>query len=121
MTTMNITININTLKVSDQAKRDRWDRITDCINTLGIGEILIVTDSVKRKYTNERVIQALTSTGLMFIINLDKNLLITAYACNIRAACAMYGVYGYTRIPDALFRTINRNQTYHSRLYSQYI
>ena len=121
MTTMNITININTLKVSDHAKRDRWDRITDCINTLGIGEILIITDSVKRKYTNERVVQALTSTGLMFVINLDKNLLITAYPSNIRAACAMYGTYGYTRIPDTLFRTINRNQTYHSRLYSQYI
>lgn len=121
-TTMNITINICTLKVSEHARRDRWDRITDCVKTVGgVGEVMAITDSPKRKYTNERVVQVLTSTGLLFVVNLDKNSLITAYACNMRMACAMYGAYGYSRIPDKLFRTINYNQTYNSRLFSSYI
>lgn len=122
MTTMNININIRTLKVTEHVKRDRWDRITNCIKTVGgIGEVMIAIDSAKRKYTDERVIQVLTSTGLIFVINVDQNTLITAYLCNMRLACAMYGAHGYNRIPNHLYRTIDYNQRYNSYLYSYYI
>ncbi len=122
MTTMNININIRTLKVTEHVKRDRWDRITDCIKTVGgIGEVMIAIDSTKRKYTNERVIQVLTSTGIIFVINVDRNTLITAYLCNMNLACAMYGAHGYNRLPNHLYRTIDYNQRYNSHLYSYYI
>lgn len=121
-TTINININIRTLKVSEHAYRDRWNRITDCISTVGgIGEVMAVVDSPKRKYLDERVVQVLTSTGMLFVVNVDKNSLITAYLCPMRLACAMYGSYGYSRIPDTLYRTINHNHKCHSRLFSAYI
>lgn len=122
MTTMNITINIRTLKVTEHAYRDRWDRITDSIQTLGgIGEVMLVTDSIKRKYAEDRVVQVLTSTGMVFVVNVNRNTLITAYPCRMAVASAMFNAHGYTRIPDTLYRTIDRNQRYYSRLYSQYI
>lgn len=121
-TTMNITVNLRTLKVTEHAQRDRWERIVDCINTVGgIGEVMAIVDSPKRKYTNERVVQILTSTGMLFVVNLDRNSLITAYLCTMKLACAMYGQYGYTRLPQELYRTIDRNQRFNSRLYSQYL
>lgn len=121
-TTINININIRTLKVSEHAYKDRWNRITDCISTVGgIGEVMAIVDSPKRKYLDERVVQVLTSTGMLFVVNVDKNSLITAYLCPMRLACAMYGSYGYSRIPDTLYRTINHNQRCHSRLFSAYI
>jgi hypothetical protein len=118
---MNITINIRTLKVSDHARRDRWDRITNCVQTVGIGDVMAIVDSPKRKYTDERVVQVLTSTGMLFVVNLDRNSLITAYLCPMRLACAIYGTHGYSRIPNELYRTIDRNQRYYSHLYSSYI
>lgn len=121
-TTINININIRTLRVSEHAYKDRWNRITDCISTVGgIGEVMAVVDSPKRKYLDERVVQVLTSTGMLFVVNVDKNSLITAYLCPMRLACAMYGSYGYSRIPDTLYRTINHNQRCHSHLFSAYI
>lgn len=121
MTTItNISININTLKISVHAKRDRWDRITSCVQAVGIGEPMLIIDSPKTKYTNEKVVEILTSTGMMFIVNVDKNMLITAYLCPIGTAIAMYRSRGYNRIPCNLYCTLCHNTKCYQHLYNFY-
>lgn len=115
---MTTTINIRTLRVSEHARKDRWVRITKSIEALGgIGEILLVCQSNKAKYT-ESVVSVVTSTGMIFVIDTASNLLITAYPATIRMTMGLYGSCGYTRMPQTLYQKISYNQRYLSHIYS---
>ena len=118
MTTIT-TINIRTLKVSVHARAHRWDRITRCVQADGgLGEVVFVCDSTKGKYSGERVVQVLTSTGMMLVVNVTTNTLVTAYLASMRYTMGLYYSAGINRLPDEMFRVIKYNERKLSHLYN---
>jgi hypothetical protein len=117
MTTIT-TINLQALKVSVHAKRDRWERITRCVQAVGgLGEVVFVCDSNRAKYSGH-VVQVITSTGMVFVVDVERNLLITGYLASVRATKGMYGYIGQNRVPVELFERVKYNEKRFAYLYN---
>ena len=108
------TAQMMTLKLTYHTRVERRQRIISCLSRLGLGEIILeVAD-----YThNNNCVRCLTSTGLIFIIDLNSHELITGYMANIRQVASMYYAIGISRIPDNVFNTVKYNEYYFSDLY----
>ena len=110
-----ITINLTTLTISRHAREHRWNRITQCIQAVGgIGEVVYTCVSTKAKYEGKLIVNCVTSTGLVFVVNATKNSLITGYLGSVRHIQGLY----QDRLPDDLFATVKRNERRYSYLYS---
>lgn len=118
MTTIT-TINIATLKVSRHAKEDRWNRIVKCVQAVGgLGEVIFTCESTKAKYPGELIVNCVTSTGLVFVVNATKGVIITGYLGSVRYIHGLYCSQGCYRMPDELFVTLRKNERKYSYLYS---
>ncbi len=117
MTTIT-TIDIRTLKVSVHAKRDRWERITRCVQAVGgLGEVIFVCDSCKNKYREQKVVEVLTSTGMILIVNVTNNSLVTAYLGSVRHVSGLYHQVGLHRIPLDIYQMLRTNENKFAHLY----
>ena len=116
MTTIT-TINIKALRVSEHAKRDRWTRITRCVEAVGgLGEVAFVCKSDRAKYAGN-VVQIVTTTGLILVVDIDRNLLITGYLASMRTTMGLYGSAGYHRMPNYVYKTVAYNERHLSHLF----
>ncbi len=105
MTTYNI--NIGAMRVSDHVRYERMDRLTKSIRLAGgIGEVIFMNDSNKAKYHEDRVVNCVTSTGMVFVVNLSRNMIITGYLGTVRYVMGLYAGAGYNRLPVELYQTI---------------
>lgn len=110
-----MTVNIATLSVSQHVREHRWTRITECVKAVGgIGEVVYTCPSIKAKYPGQVVVNCVTSTGLVFVVNVTKNSLITGYLGTVRGIQGLY----QAKLPDDLFITVRRNERRYSYLYS---
>lgn len=90
-------------KMSHHAKTDRLERLTACLENIGCGEVILETTHQNARYR-------LTSTGLILVYNLTEEVLITGYMATISKCTAMYHSSGYQKVPQAIKKTVVRNQ-----------
>ena len=110
-----MTINLATLTVTQHAREHRWNRLVQCVQAVvGLGEVVYVCPSTKAKYEEDLIVNCVTSTGLVFVVNATRNILITGYLGSVRYVQGLY----QGRIPNELFITIRRNERKYSYLYS---
>ena len=76
--------------------------------------MVYVCPSTKAKYEEDLIVNCVTSTGLVFVVNATRNILITGYLGSVRYVQGLY----QGRIPNELFITIRRNERKYSYLYS---
>lgn len=84
---------------------DRMERIVYIAQNVGWGETIISYID-----TNRKVRVCLTSTGVIFIKNVDVDRLITAYVANIDEVKWIYTVMGYERIPERVYNKTMKNR-----------
>ena len=108
------TINLATMSVSVHAREHRWNRIVQCVQAVGgVGEVIYSCPSNRAKYGGQ-VVNCVTSTGLVFVVDLDKNTLITGYLGSVRHIQGLYK----NRLPDELFIRVRRNERKYGHLFS---
>ncbi len=115
MTITTTSINLTAMRMSYHAQYERKARITNCINTLGMGDVVFVTKSIKQKMPGY-VVECVTSTGLVFVVDLEKNMIITAYLGTIRHLSGLYRGAGYQRIPNHIYKMVRYNEMNYSYL-----
>lgn len=91
-----------TMKMTYHAQIERIDRLVACIECLGVGEVVLETE-----FNDARL--RLTSTGLCLVMDQHEEKLITGYMCSVDRCAAMYHSSGYRKVPDAIYKTVTRN------------
>lgn len=97
------------VKMSRHVIEDRLDRLSSCIECLGVGEVILET------YRQDCRV-CLTSTGLCLIYAKNENLLITGYMCTVKQCMGIYYSCGYEKVPEKFFKTVMRNEKKYSFL-----
>jgi hypothetical protein len=91
------------MTMSNHAREDRADRLTYIAMTVGFGEVVV-------EKINGDCRECLTNTGVLIIKPLNKELMITAYICDMDKAFAIYkGAGNVGRMPTYLHQRICRN------------
>lgn len=90
-------------KMSEHTKTDRLDRMVYIATTVGFGNVIF-----ERVEQDKR--ECLTDTGVLLVKALESDFLITAFIVSIDKANAMYKSAGKGRMPDSLYRKINKNK-----------
>lgn len=86
--------------MTHHAQVDRLNRLSQCIETIGVGEIL------KQKIDTERqTITQVTSTGLILVVGLKSGKLVTGYMGTVSQIAYLYN--GHT--PTSLLRKVKEN------------
>ena len=84
------------------AEVERIDRITACLETLGMNEfVLEIKESSK--------VLRLTDTGILFVFDESGNKLITGYAPGPMKVASLYKRVGYAEAPRKMWLTATRN------------
>ena len=89
--------------MTNHAKVDRIDRLTEIAMTVGWGDIILTIQENHKRY-------CLTSTGVLLVKNEVEEILITAYLANHFRVAAMYKTMGYDRVPTAIYKKVLNNE-----------
>jgi hypothetical protein len=103
-------IDLRHLNMSQHAINDRMDRLVSCIQAVGVGEIVFACKSNRTKYADSLVVNCVTSTGLVLIIDIAQNRLITGYLGTVPRVMGLYKSSGLDRMPDWLFKLLRKNE-----------
>ena len=91
------------MKMSEHTKTDRLDRMVYIATTVGFGNVVF-------EKVEEDKRECLTDTGVLLVKALEKDFLITAFIVTLDKASALYKSAGYERMPDNLYRKIQKNK-----------
>lgn len=92
---------------TNHARYDRLERLTACVEAVGLGEILKQTINTERK-----TITQITSTGLILIKGLETNKLVTGYMATVSQVAYLY--HGHT--PTSLMKIVKKNNKQYPHL-----
>lgn len=93
--------------MTNHARYDRADRINAIIDTIGIGEIVLIVPK------NEYREICLTDTGVVIVRATADRKIITVYVASLQLARTLYEKkFNINRLPKALFDTVRCNQKY---------
>ena len=97
-------IEVTKLAMTKHCTQDRLDRLVEISMTVGWGNILY-------EYTNPTTnnIEALSDTGVLFIVTPNREALVTAYLPSFEKACAVALSTG-NKIPKWLVEKIVKNR-----------
>lgn len=90
---------------------ERANRIEYINKTTGFGNE-IAAEAILPNYQNVMRRMQLTNTGVIIVKPLKGNVVITTWIASIKQAIRITKNGGYSRMPDALYRTILNNQIY---------
>lgn len=90
------------MKLTHHARYERADRIAQIIATLGIGEKLI-------DFPEEDRIYRLMNNGVLFIMDSETQVIITAYVPSIKKVAAFYRSIGVGHIPPHIYSIVKKN------------
>lgn len=99
--------------VSDHAKKDRIDRLTACLTTIGYNDFSLIVEDTKR---GNNTTKYLTDTGIMIIRDTDTKRIVTGYMATVQQAIRMYREAGYERMPNGMYKRIVRNNEKYKEL-----
>ena len=109
-------IDLRHLNMSQHALKDRMDRLVSCIQAVGVGEVVFACKSNRTKYADSLVLNCVTSTGLVLIIDITQNRLITGYLGTVPRVMGLYKSTGIDRMPVWLFKLLRKNEKKFSSL-----
>lgn len=91
------------LTMTQHASKERATRLERIIEIAGIGE------PAKRVWQEERQHwEVITTTGILLVMNEQQTVLVTAFACNMNKARALYK--GDRNIPKSIKKAIINNE-----------
>lgn len=91
------------IKLSKHCTEERLDRLVHISMTIGFGEIILTNITADNKR------ECLTDTGVVLIMDLYDDFLITAYVIDIDRLTAMYLSHGHDRVPTKIARKVVKN------------
>jgi hypothetical protein len=91
------------IKLSKHCTEERLDRLVHISMTIGFGEVILTNITADHKR------ECLTDTGVVLIMDLYDDFLITAYIIDIGRLTAMYLSHGYDRVPTKIARKVVKN------------
>ena len=94
-------------EMTQHAKVDRIDRLVKCIELLGVGEVILTASN--EEDTRRGIKRQLTSTGLVLIVSLESNILITGYMGNFSQVNAIYYENGIEKMPVSMRKQVKKN------------
>jgi hypothetical protein len=94
-------------EMTQHAKVDRIDRLVKCIELLGVGEVILTASN--EEDTRRGIKRQLTSTGLVLIVSLESNILITGYMGNLSQVNAIYYDNGIEKMPVSMRKQVKKN------------
>ena len=95
--------------VSRHASKERINRLTMLIETLGLDDEGFILETRNDLAHNNGTTSCLTSTGIIIIKNTENGNLVTGYMATERQVVGMYRSAGYKRVPDKIMKTVRRN------------
>ena len=107
------------MKVTYHFSIERKDRINFIKQYIGFGNPVATTIHLSKeraKKHNTPIRNILTDTGIIFIISLDSNEIITAYIATIPEAVAIYRQCHNKRPPDSLIDNVRWNVRNYSEI-----
>ena len=90
---------LNDYTMSHHMRADRVDRLTKIAITIGFGEII-------KEAPIRGAVGMFSDTGVLYIVNKKKKLIITAYVATVDEAVAFYG----GRLPPKIFAVVRKNE-----------
>jgi hypothetical protein len=102
------------IELSKHCIRDRVDRLSMILDTVGMGEIINVFDCENEHGPVKEVI---TSTGILLLQCPKTGKLITAFMLTTNRAVAIYRKNGYDNPPRRLMNTIKNHEKKRKFLY----
>ena len=88
-------------KMTYHASVERYDRLAECIDTVGFNSI--ICEIVDRR--NPDTINVITDTGILFVRAVSTGKIITGYMADIRRLNAIFA----GRLPNSLYKTVISN------------
>lgn len=93
--------------ISYHASTERLDRLTSCIEKLGLSDTFAL--EVEDKERNNGTTKCLTTTGIILVRNTENSNLVTGYMATVAQALRMYEMAGYERMPNGIYKRIKKN------------
>lgn len=90
------------MKLTKHARYERADRIAQIIAIVGIGEKLM-------DFPHDGKIVRLMTNGVLFVMDKNTQVVITAYIPNVKKVSALFRSVGYTAIPPRIYKTVIQN------------
>lgn len=90
------------MKLTHHARYERADRIAQILAILGIGEKLIDFPKADKTYR-------LMNNGVLFIMDSETQVVITAYVPSIKKVAAFYRSIGVGHIPPHIYNIVKKN------------
>ena len=92
--------------ISEHVRADRLERLTAIAMNVGIGnEIVLEVPIEDKRY-------CLTDTGVMLVMAITGEFLITAYLATLKQAKGYYTRAGYKVMPDYIYKKVKHNEKY---------
>ena len=102
------------INMTRHAVEDRLDRLVACVETLGLGKILLEVPDPHRR--QEGVVHQLTATGIVLVVQKKTKTLITGYMGEMQQVYAMYRKAGYEKVPPKIYQRVQKNCSRYSYL-----
>ena len=90
---------------------ERFDRIEYIIDTIGLGDSIIMEANIKNPQNIMRKMQ-LTNTGVILVKPVDREVVITAWIASLNQVVQIYRTRGYAKMPEYVYRLVKKNQKY---------
>ena len=100
--------------VTHHVSIERFDRIEYIIDTIGLGDEVILEAMLPNAENVMRRMQ-ITNTGVLLVKALDDDILVTAWIAKMDQAIRICRSAGRIRMPDSLYRRIQQNKKYADR------
>ena len=92
---------------------ERANRLAKLEEILGFSKIIL-------EIANENSRTCLTSSGIIMIMDLHKDFVITAYMANVKRCMALYHEAGKSQIPPKVYKRVVKNNQRHPELINLY-
>lgn len=90
---------------------ERANRLAKLEEVLGFSKIIL-------EITNESNRVCLTSSGIIVIMDLHKDYVVTAFMANVKRCAALYRAAGKSQIPPKVYKRVVKNNKRHPELIS---
>lgn len=90
---------------------ERYDRIEYIIDTIGLGEKIILEAIIPNEQKIMRKMQ-ITDTGVLLVKPCDAEIIVTAWIASIDQVVRISRKSGLSRVPESLYRKVRNNQKY---------
>lgn len=93
------------IQMTCHAKKERLERLAECVTVLGMGKIVVQAKDSRYPGT----VRQLTATGIVLVFDEKSNRLITGYMATVAQMYMIYRQANVEKIPSKLYQRIHKN------------